>query len=1097
MVSPAPVIHERQIRVFVSSTFRDMQADRDILVKKVFPQLRKRCEQRLVNWVEVDLRWGITDEQVAEGHVLPLCLAEIARCRPFFLCLLGERYGWVPDSFGQVLEQEENWLRDHDGHSITELEITHGVLNAPKMADHAYFYFRDASYVDPASGPSRGDFGPESAESADKLSRLKNGIRQAYASGLLSNAPREGYASPDALAELVLEDFTQLIDRLYPALEVPNAADRQRGDHEANARRLVRGNVPRRRVSERLDAYADGESSAPLVVLGESGIGKSTVLADWVCGRQASYADELVVVHFVGGPPGSSDSQGILRRFMHEFKNVLGLLDDVPTDPVELRETFPIWMARMAARGRMVLVVDGLNHLTHKDGAPDLGWLPEHWPANVRPVISTGPGRAMNAIASRGWISPDRSITVGPFGIDERRLAISTFLSMYRKTLQTDMAERLASAPQSGSPLFLRTVLDELRQCGDHDRLTQFLDTYLDAPDMTTLYQKILVRWEQDFEDESDLVGDSLALIWASRRGLSESELLDLLGSAGGPFPRRFWTPFRLAVEGSLADRGGLLDFANDFLRSAVEALYVPTEAGKWRYRQRLADYFWAQDGVPERKLDETPWQQCESENWPQLKKTVTTFPVFLQLREESRFEDLRRYWLRLGAHCRPTDAYAEALDELESSVGGESETYARALGAVASFHSELGDYDAAEPLFVEAIEKLGRAIGETHPDVLTTIDLMGILQHRIGDEASAEEYVRRARAGRERVLGPRHPDTLQSSINLAAVLARKGSYRKARALVQQTLDAYTDTLGPDHPFCFACLCNLGVLYGKTSDYATAESLQRRALAGLQRVLGPEHPDTLQILGSLGITLGKSGDEHRQAEAEMLLRQSLLGSERLYGRDHPGTLLAMGSLGALLFERDRIREAEPLLRAEFEGFFRLSQMTGRAHPRLRTAEANYGAVLQALGCEPYVARAIVASINDRDGVIPSEVLDILLDVGSNDAAPEGKARTVFELPVNMSGELEAEQIDVVRTAVSRAASHTVVSTAGDAGQVDSPGSRNGVLSGSATVAQPRAGQDGEARRTRPYQADLAAWRALPWWKRVRQREPKPPPPVVS
>ena len=51
---------ERQIRVFISSTFKDMQDEWDVLVKKVFPQLRKLCEERAVAWTEVDLRWGIT-----------------------------------------------------------------------------------------------------------------------------------------------------------------------------------------------------------------------------------------------------------------------------------------------------------------------------------------------------------------------------------------------------------------------------------------------------------------------------------------------------------------------------------------------------------------------------------------------------------------------------------------------------------------------------------------------------------------------------------------------------------------------------------------------------------------------------------------------------------------------------------------------------------------------------------------------------------------------------------------------------------------------------------------------------------------------------
>src|SRR6266436_4405275 len=86
-------LEQRHIRVFISSTFRDMQEERDILIKKIFPQVRKLCEERAVTWTEVDLRWGITTEQAAEGKVLPLCLEEIRCCRPYFIGLLSERYG--------------------------------------------------------------------------------------------------------------------------------------------------------------------------------------------------------------------------------------------------------------------------------------------------------------------------------------------------------------------------------------------------------------------------------------------------------------------------------------------------------------------------------------------------------------------------------------------------------------------------------------------------------------------------------------------------------------------------------------------------------------------------------------------------------------------------------------------------------------------------------------------------------------------------------------------------------------------------------------------------------------------------------------------
>jgi hypothetical protein len=65
---------QRGVHVFISSTFRDMMQGREVLVKKAFPLLRKLRPERLVTFSEVDLRWGITDEQKAEGHVLPLCL---------------------------------------------------------------------------------------------------------------------------------------------------------------------------------------------------------------------------------------------------------------------------------------------------------------------------------------------------------------------------------------------------------------------------------------------------------------------------------------------------------------------------------------------------------------------------------------------------------------------------------------------------------------------------------------------------------------------------------------------------------------------------------------------------------------------------------------------------------------------------------------------------------------------------------------------------------------------------------------------------------------------------------------------------------------
>jgi hypothetical protein len=90
-------ISSRTVRVFLSSTFRDFAEERDLLVRKVFPELRRKCRERQVELVDVDLRWGITEEEAQQGKVLPICLAEIDRSRPFFMGFIGERYGWIPE----------------------------------------------------------------------------------------------------------------------------------------------------------------------------------------------------------------------------------------------------------------------------------------------------------------------------------------------------------------------------------------------------------------------------------------------------------------------------------------------------------------------------------------------------------------------------------------------------------------------------------------------------------------------------------------------------------------------------------------------------------------------------------------------------------------------------------------------------------------------------------------------------------------------------------------------------------------------------------------------------------------------------------------
>jgi WD40 repeat protein len=142
------------VNVFVSSTFNDMHAERDYLVKEVFPELREWCERRKLRLVDVDLRWGVTETDATKHkRVVDVCLRKIDDCRPFFICLLGQRYGWIPrrgDLADQTLRDFPGLEKVIEAASVTEMEILHSCvepMSKQARTEHAFFCLRQPTYV--------------------------------------------------------------------------------------------------------------------------------------------------------------------------------------------------------------------------------------------------------------------------------------------------------------------------------------------------------------------------------------------------------------------------------------------------------------------------------------------------------------------------------------------------------------------------------------------------------------------------------------------------------------------------------------------------------------------------------------------------------------------------------------------------------------------------------------------------------------------------------------------------------------------------------------------------------------------------------------
>jgi len=442
----------KTVRVFISSTFRDMHAERDWLVKRVFPALRERLEKYRIHLVDIDLRWGITEEEAQKDQVLDLCLSQIDECRPFFIGILGERYGWVPSSFSGEAASKYGWVQYQTGKSVTELEILYGVLHDPEMHGHGMFFFRDPAFVADVPEAKRADLVAEDQESAEKLAALKQTIRDAHLpfppfedypcryAGLRINwrvasrelesetdretlrkvaesgivAPQDYQRLPSHARDVVhrlgvvhltdLEEFGQRVsEQLWQAIqrehalpETPPVVTLAETDplaeeaayHEEFIESRVRVYVGRENVQEQLTAFADGDATCPCLVTARAGSGKSAALARFARSYAEAHPDVLVIPHFVGASPGSTSLRQMLRRFCLVLQDRFGLTEEVPQDINELVGRFRQSLASAPADARVVVVLDALNQLDEGDQAHSMYWLPWELPPHVKVIVS-------------------------------------------------------------------------------------------------------------------------------------------------------------------------------------------------------------------------------------------------------------------------------------------------------------------------------------------------------------------------------------------------------------------------------------------------------------------------------------------------------------------------------------------------------------------------------------------------------------------------------------------------------------------------------------------------------------------------------------
>jgi tetratricopeptide (TPR) repeat protein len=918
----------QNIRVFVSSTFVDLFGEREYLVKRVFPEIRHICRERGLIFTEVDLRWGLTYEDSSFGRVISTCLQEIDRCRPFFIGILGDRYGWIPEFHdihrNAYLMEEHRWLEEAvlEGSSLVEMEFNYAVLNSLEPMPGASFYVLEREEAETRPHAEQDELAKQ------KLDLLRQRIFD-------SKRPVRTFSTAKELGNLVREDLLRAIDVLHPAKNERHPLQRERRLHEAFSISRRQAYVARQETLARLTNHTLGNDQ-PLIVHGASGVGKSALLAYWSRFFAQRHPDMTVVTHFIGSVSSDTGHEGLLRRILMEIKDLLGIEDEVPNSVTEMESALTGWLAKVPEK-KLVLVIDALNQLEPR--AAGLEWLPQHLPTNVRIIFSTTPGTTLEALRTREW--PEFELL--PLTISDREAMITRFLSEFHKSLTLAECKEIARNEKTSSPLFLRTFLEELRLFGTFEKLDEQIAHFLASDDIGDLFQRVLERIESDFGIE--LTRKVMSYVWASKSGLTEDDLLALT-----KLHRSEASQLLITLEYHLVQRQGYIRFFHDYLREAVERKYLSTPEAKLQAHKVLAEFYLAEP-TSQFRAEELPWQLSEAEMWEQLHAWLTDIPEFMRYVDEDSQWKYLSYWLKLGDRYDAVTSYKLAIERYRSSANSKLE-FAKVLDRVGRFLRELAKYEGAEEFLKVALELVQSELGIDHPNTAHALNALGVLYQTAGEykkaepllgkaleilEANsdpnstelaralnsfgillfhlgkyqnAEELLARAVAINEEVLGPSHQQTIESLTSLGVMLYSNSKLDEAENAYSQALLRTKIASGEDNTQIAVLTGNLAAIERMRGQYKKSEALYRETLLIYERLLGPSHPLTAMSIQNLAVVMKGCGDLET---AEPLYRRALDISKKSAGEHSPTLVLSLNNLALLLIEKGEFNEAQQLL----------------------------------------------------------------------------------------------------------------------------------------------------------------------------------------
>ncbi len=620
MIEKYDEITNRKIRVFISSTFHDMHLEREVIVNKVFPRLRKELKERMIEICDIDLRWGIPDSISDDGRILEICLGEVIKCNPFFVGMLGNRYGYIPEE--SDIEKLSLELRKSlgagrlTGISITELEIRAGVF-VPASKVYASLHLRNG--IDPATTDN-----PEKMQ--DLLDRIKKFRR----------CKQFQYDTLDELEQQVYQSVLIYINSIFPEEYESPFNDTDYYSHLNLLKDHYAKYMPEPAFTyELIDAVND---YSQVVLYGRKGIGKTSTMSFLIKSFGVD-EDEDVFFHYTSlGGDNNTIQKLYYRLFL--FLNYQYELKLNHSENISETQILEI-LSNIKLPRTLYIFVDAIDKLAgNRNYLVQIGNLSDINP-DVRVICSCTDDRKFGF---------EKIVEMPDLTNDQIQAIVETQFRQYGKIIEHHKIQVMFDNPLCHNPLFLSILINELRVYGAYEKFNDFFDAVVTIDSLGKLFNIIFNRL-YDFLDtnnyDTKYVYQVFALLLCTKNGISESEIFSIT-----KMPPIIWVVIFSSLERFLFETNGILSLNHDLVRDEMDKILVSGENGpsyiKWA-RNAIISYFESVDDIS-REAVELTHQYYFNKDYERLITFILRPPVFKYL-YENEFYTLITYFNSVQAH--------------------------------------------------------------------------------------------------------------------------------------------------------------------------------------------------------------------------------------------------------------------------------------------------------------------------------------------------------------------------------------------------------------------------------------------------------------